>query len=78
VFDPTAPVDPAEVAKVDADIARQRAELQQQMLRSASDLPRLAQMIQSARNVLRSTVEGALDQQAQAMADVRYLDQVFK
>jgi DNA-binding helix-hairpin-helix protein with protein kinase domain len=70
-FDPRQGVDPADVQRVDRDIAKRRAEIEVLLSKGPSELSEIRRRIIAARGRLQGELEQALMDVAQAQADER-------
>jgi DNA-binding helix-hairpin-helix protein with protein kinase domain len=71
VFNPATGVDPKDIAKIDQEISKERMRLEQAVRNGYSELQHLHSRILTARNQLRSAVEGAYVTHLQASADYK-------
>jgi len=70
-FDPGRGIDPADIQRVDHDIAKRRSELETLLAKGPGELKQLRQRIIAARGRLQEQLEKALMDVAQAQADER-------
>jgi DNA-binding helix-hairpin-helix protein with protein kinase domain len=70
-FDPSRGIDPADVQRVDHEIAKRRAEIEALLSKGPSELNTMRQRIIAARGRLQHQLEQALEDVAQAQADER-------
>ena len=72
-FNPSKGVDPADVAKVEQEIANTRSHLERDLRAGANALRQIVHQIEQSRQVLRPGVEAAVGQLAQAEANLKAL-----
>jgi hypothetical protein len=70
-FDPSRGIDPADIQRVDHDVAKRRAEIEALLSKGPSELNDLRRRIIAARGQLQDQLEKALMDVAQAQADER-------
>ncbi len=73
VFDPSAPSDPRDVEALEADLRAAKLRLEQTLRGGAATLRQLAQRTHARRQALRSEIDQALAELAQAEADLTVL-----
>lgn len=71
IFDPCRGVDPANIQRVDHEIAKRRAEIEMLLSKGPAELQNIRRRILAARSRLRDQLEQALKDVAQAQADER-------